>query len=125
MSEVLGQPSGLPENTHEDSGGSGRLPGNMSEALGRICRLPASTPDKIGTITMKPANMSEVVGNISGLPEKMPGNSSHPPAFHSGRPENFAGISGRRLNGIEHQRFSAAGAGRTGVIATGVIGEWP
>jgi hypothetical protein len=121
MSEVLGQPSGLPENTHEDSGGSGRLPGNMSEVLGRTCRLPASTPDKIGTITMKPANMSEAVGNISGLPEKMSGNSNHPPAFPSGRPKNFAGISGRHFNGVEHQRFSAAVEGRTGVIATGVF----
>jgi hypothetical protein len=95
----------------------------MSEVLGRICRLPASTPDKIGTITRKPANMSEAVGNISGVPEKMSGNSDHPPAFPSGRPEHFAGISARRLNGVEHQRFSAAGEGRTGVIATGVIGE--
>jgi hypothetical protein len=49
----------------------------------------------------------------------------HPAAFHSGRPENFAGISARHFNGVEHQRRSAAGEGRTGVIATGVIGEWP
>jgi hypothetical protein len=69
--------------------------------------------------------MSEVVGNISGLPEKMPGNSDHPPAFHSGRPENFAGISARRFNGVEHQGFSVVGERRTGVIATGVFREVP
>lgn len=67
--------------------------------------------------------MSEVVGNISGLPEKMAGNSDHPPASHSGRPENFAAISARRFNGVEHQRFSVAGEWRTGVIATGVVRE--
>jgi hypothetical protein len=95
----------------------------MSEGFDALRLLPASTPDKIGTITVQPANMSEVVGNISGLPEKIPGNSDHPPAFHSGRPQNFAGISVRRFNGVEDQGFSVVGERRTGVIATGVFRE--
>ena len=95
----------------------------MSEASDALRLLPASTPDKIGTITVQPASMSEVVGNNSGLPEKMSGNSGHSPAFHSGRPENFAGISVRRFNGVEHQRFSVVGERRTGVIADGVVRE--
>jgi hypothetical protein len=64
-----------------------------------------------------------VVGNISGLPEKMSGNSSRPPAFHSGRPKNSAGISARRFNGVEDQGSSVVGDGRTGVIETGGFGE--
>jgi hypothetical protein len=97
----------------------------MAEGSEALRLLPASTPDKIGTITVQPANMSEVVGNISGLPEKMPGNSGHSPAVHSGRPENSAGISVRRFNGVEYQRFSVVGERKTGVIATGVFRELP
>jgi hypothetical protein len=67
----------------------------MFEGFDVLRLLPASTPDKIGTVTVQPASRSEVVGNISRLPEKMPGNSGHSPAFHSGRPKNFAGISAR------------------------------
>jgi hypothetical protein len=122
-SEVVGQAAGHPENTHEDSGGSGRLPGNMSEGFDALRLLPASTPDKIGTITVHPANMSEVVGNISGLPEKMSGNSGHSPAFHSGRPKNSAGISARRFNGVEHQRFVWSGKGGRGSSQLGLLGS--
>lgn len=109
-------------NCVSSSGGSGRLPGNMPEGFDALRLLPASTPESFGTITVQPANMSEVAGNNSGFPEKMPGNSDHPPAFHSGRPKNFAGISARRFSGVEHQRFSVVGERRTGVIATGVLG---
>jgi hypothetical protein len=95
----------------------------MSEGFDAPRLLPASTPDNFGTITAQPANMSEVVGNIAGLPEKMSGNFGHPSAFHCGRPENFAGISGRRFNGVEHQGFSVVGERKTGVIATGGLGR--
>jgi hypothetical protein len=115
MSEVVGQASRLPENTPEDFEQAPTLRENMSEALGRSPGFPANTSERFGTITVQSGNTPEVVGNISGLAEKTPGSSDHPPVFHPGAPEHFAGISGRRFKGVEHQRSRLAGERRTGV----------
>jgi len=52
---------------------------------------------------VQPVNMSQI-GNASALSEKRSGNSNDPPASHSDRIEDFAGLSARRFNGVEHQR---------------------
>jgi hypothetical protein len=51
----------------------------------------------------------------------MSGNSDHPPAFHSGDPENFAGISVRGFNDVEHLGIGVVGEERMEGISTGVF----
>lgn len=112
MPEVVGQPLALPENTPEDFEQAPALRENMSEDFGQAPTLRENTPEHFEQAPTLRENMSEVLGKISGLPEKTPGNSDHPPAFPPGAPENFAGISGRRFKGVEHQGSRLVGESR-------------
>lgn len=117
----IDRPSTLPENTHDDVGGSGRLPKILSDVVERLSRLAASTPDNIGGRAVQPGNVPDRVDHFSGLPEKMPGNADASRRLHVDQPDNVSRIFLLRRNASDTWICRVAGVRSAGDMGSGVV----
>lgn len=114
LADVVDRPSGLPENTQDDTGGFARLPKNLCDDVARLSALAARMPDNIGGRAVLPGNVPDGVDHFSGLPEKMPGNVEHSPRLHEDQPRNVDGFFARRRNAPDQRICRVEGSRRAG-----------
>jgi hypothetical protein len=92
MPVVRDRVSGLPENTHRDTGGSSRFSGNMPGVRDRISRLPESVRDNGGWVRQLPGSMPDSDDGLSGLPENAPGTAGKLPYLPKDTPAKAVGF---------------------------------
>jgi hypothetical protein len=114
LTDVADRPSGLPENTHDDSGGFARLPKNLSGVVDRLSRLAANTHDNTGGLSVLPGNVPDGVDHFSGLPEKMPYNVDHSPRLHEDQPCIVDCLFALHCNAPDDRICRVAGSRRVG-----------
>ena len=90
--------SGLPEKTHDVSGGSSRVRENMSDTVDRLSRLPQNMPANGGWSRQLPGRMPDSDDDLSWLPENGPGTVGRLPCLQKETAANAVGFFSLRGN---------------------------